>query len=258
MRLRQLSRKLDIDTEKVIHFLKVSNLPCEDDSNAKLSDEQVELLIQKFGPIEEITPEETETIIEPVEAQVAEEKEIVTEEEQVVAEEIENSHDQLSEVISTLLHKQEEPLAEPEVIRAPKVELTGLKVVGKIELRTPKKKEETEEESSLEENGDQPKISKSRSPIGKYKERQHPHKKTLSLADQRKREEKRNQRKKREAEELAKKKKKENYLKKVKAKGKEKLEVKKPKVELSEKTSTRHASKNVGLFTKFFNWMRRE
>lgn len=256
MRLRQLSRKLDIDTEKIIHYLKACNLPCEDDSNAKLSSEQVEVLISKFGSIDEVI--ETESKIEPVEEVEEVVKETVAVETIIAEEDSETSHAQLSEVISSLQQNQEEPTAEPEVIRAPKVELTGLKVVGKIELRTPKKKEDSEEEEevTLEEKNELPKVNKVRSNYGRNKQRNQPQKKTLSIAEERKREEKRKHRRKKEAEQLAKEKRRENYLKKVKSK--DKIEGKKIIVEKTNRTSQPKPTRNVGLFTKFFNWMRRE
>lgn len=260
MRLRQLSRKLDIDTEKVIHYLKAINLPCEDDSNAKLSDEQVDVLIKKFGPINEVTQEEIETVLEPI----AEIQEVVVEEEIIpiveneVVEETENIEVQLSEVISILQKNQAEPTTEPEVIRAPKVELTGLKVVGKIELRVPKKKEETEEEAATttEEKTNQPKVGRVKSVNDRHKQKNQPRNNTLSIADQRKREEKIKLRRKKEAEQQAKEKRKDNYLKKVKSK--DKGETKKVIVEKINKTVQPKSKENVGMFTKFINWMRRE
>ena len=253
MRLRQLSRKLDVDTEKVIHYLKASNLPCEDDSNAKLSDEQVELLIEKFGPIDEVTPEETETIVVPVfEDQEVVQEETIVAEEKVVEEEVERTETQPLEFASTPPPNQDETTPVPEVIRAPKVELTGLKVVGKIELRTPKQKEESEEETEGEVV-QQPKVSRAKS---NGRQRNQPRKNTLTIAEQRQREEKRKLRRKKEAEEQAKNKKRENYLKKVKAKTK--TEAKKITIEKTAKPIQSNPTKKVGLITKFFNWMRRE
>jgi hypothetical protein len=45
---------------------------------------------------------------------------------------------------------EEELIQKPEVIKAPKIELSGLKVVGKIELPEPKKKEPKDEEPKIQ------------------------------------------------------------------------------------------------------------
>ncbi len=254
MRLRQLSRKLEVDTEKIIQYLKTIDLPCEDDSNAKLSDEQVEILIQKFGPLIEVATEEIKPLAEPVQ----EEPIVVNEEPQAIQEqevtEIVKDEHQLPEPHQS--EPDEAIDAELDVIRAPKVELTGLKVVGKIELRTPKKKKDAEAESTKEEVA-LPKPNRART-NGKHPKKGLPRKNTLTPAEQRAREEKIMQRKKKDAEKLAKKKKRENYLKKVTIKEKEKAAAKKIKTETVAHKPQAKPTKNVGLITKFINWMRRE
>ena len=141
----------------------------------------------------------------------------------------------------------------PEVIRAPKVELSGLKVVGKIELRTPKKKEEVEGEQEEKEVEGKPTRTRFRN--DRNRKINKPRKPKLSIAEQRQREEKIKQRKKKEAAAEAKIKRKENYLKKVKAK--EKAAAKKLSLTPVEKPKAK-VTENVGIFRKFFNWMRRE
>ncbi len=261
MRLRQLARKLDVDTEKVIHYLKACNLPCEDDSNAKLSDEQVEVLIQKFGPIYEPVSVEEEIVVEPVVIvpEVIEEEAIVSSSEEIseIKVEIESEIIEPPQPVVNDVKSAQELNTESGVIRAPKVELTGLRVVGKIELRTPKKKEESESEAIEEDNADQPKVITERTFDRSQKQRNQPRKNNvLTIAEQRQREEKIKLRRKKDAEQQAKEKKRENYLKKVKAK--DKAETKKVLVENVVKKSPPKSSEQVGLITKFFNWMRRE
>ncbi len=260
MRLRQLSRKLDVDTEKITRYLKTIDLPCQDDSNAKLSDEQVEILIQKFGPLIEVATEEISPVTEPPQHEEPAFEEPVFVEEvpeveailQQEAAKVATAEPQIPETIQSQPEEAINP--ETDVIRAPKVELTGLKVVGKIELRTPKKKEDTETEPTTEKVA-LPKTNRVRAANGKHTKNP-PRKNTLTPAEQRAREEKIKLRKKKEAEKLAKKKKRENYLKKVTAKEKGKATPKKMQAEtIAHKPK---ATENVGLITKFFNWMRRE
>lgn len=254
MRLRQLARKLDVDTEKVIHYLETIGLPCGDESNAKLSDEQEELLIKKFGPLVE------EDITKKIEAVAPAITQEVEKEEQEVDPVQEEPAMEIPEPVLTSAPESslsEEINIEPEVIRAPKVELTGLKVVGKIELRTPRKKEEPDEEAVTAEKIEESNTKKVKFSNGRNKQRNKPRAKTLSIAEQRNREEKIQQRKKKEAEALAKRKRRANYLKKVKAK--EKIEAKNAKAKvIGNKPQTNKSTENSGIFKKFFNWIRRE
>lgn len=137
MRPAQLARKIGISPGDLADWLNTTASPLEN-SNARLSDEQVGLAIQHFAPARATelwafvrqepeaaeTPVSAEPIVEPA-----------TEESPVVATEV----------------PAETPPATPlpdgpiEVIKAPKVELAGLKVLGKIELPETKKKAETPE-----------------------------------------------------------------------------------------------------------------
>jgi hypothetical protein len=130
MRLAQLARKLSIRTTTIVGFLAEQNIPIEDSSNVRLEDEHVNLIMQKFAP----------AMAAEVAAELAEEKE-KSNDEHSVREEV------IVEVPAIQLNileeaKAEEPSEEKiELIKAPKVELSGLKVLGKIELPEPKKKE---------------------------------------------------------------------------------------------------------------------
>jgi hypothetical protein len=105
MRIGQLARQLGVSPTDISGFLAGQNIDTEGGANVRLSDDVVGKVIQHFAP--EKPAEEIEQIIQ---------------QEDVVEEEAPT-----------------EPL---EVIRVNKVELQGLKVLGKIDLPEPKKKTE--------------------------------------------------------------------------------------------------------------------
>jgi hypothetical protein len=120
MRLGQLARKLDLRPVEIVEFLASHDITIEEGSNARIEDEYSTLVVRHFAPgLQETAPEEkeeTEIITEPPLS-----SEITPTEIPIVADQI-----------------QEE---KPELIKAPKVELPGLKVIGKIDMTEPKKKE---------------------------------------------------------------------------------------------------------------------
>lgn len=106
MRIGQLARQLGISPSDITEFLTGQNIESEGGANARLSDDVLSKVVQHFAP----------------EKPVEEIQEIIQQEETVV---------------------EEEAPAEPtEVIRVAKVELQGLKVLGKIDLPEPRKKVE--------------------------------------------------------------------------------------------------------------------
>jgi len=127
MRLGQLARKIDISPTEIEQYLYANGTFIEAGSNSKLEDSAVHRVISHFAPHlmaevdreleaehqQEATPKETPVVTEP------------------------------SPVVD---QSPAEPAEKPEVIKAPKVELQGLKVLGKIELPEPKKKPEPERE----------------------------------------------------------------------------------------------------------------
>lgn len=133
MRLAQLARKLAVKPAEITEFLAGQNITIEDSSNAKVADEYVKVVLAHFAPElmaslenqeqDEATPTE---IPEPVETETA----AVTD------------SAAMQEVERPIV--DEEPSTFTEVIKPPKVELPGLKVVGKIELPEPKKKTQEE------------------------------------------------------------------------------------------------------------------
>jgi hypothetical protein len=134
MRLGQLARKLNLSPTDLINYLASNGIEAVEGPNTRLNDDQISLVAKQFNPdgkieiaptvVEEIAPAAPAPVVEEIAVNVK--LEIPTEE-PIVADEV----------------STEEPdqLEKSEVIKAPKVELAGLKVLGKIELPEPKKKE---------------------------------------------------------------------------------------------------------------------
>lgn len=126
MRLGQLARKLALRPVEITEFLARQQIQVPNDSNAKLEDHHVALILEKFSPAmaEEVMSslDEKENTIKaelPADTQVT----------------------QPDQVTLPAKPLAEEPPQKIELIKAPKVELSGLKVLGKIDLPEPKKKE---------------------------------------------------------------------------------------------------------------------
>lgn len=162
MRLGQLARKLAVRPAEIVEFLATSNIRIDDGTNARLDDEYVVRIIQHFAParLEEIMQPAVEEVQEVVsdnniieinnlEPEAAIETVVVEPEPVIIPslqEEIQSVPTETKTIVADI---QEED--NTEVIKAPKVELAGLKVLGKIELPEPKKKETAklpEEETS--------------------------------------------------------------------------------------------------------------
>ncbi len=146
MRLAQLARKLAIRPTEIVEFLGERNIQIDNESNTRLEDDHVALIMQKFAPAraaevaaELVREKEREVeIVTPTETSII--NEVATPEETNIIEPVSSQNEPESEKI--------------EVIKAPKVELSGLKVLGRIDLPEPKKKET---QPPVEEvSGDQP------------------------------------------------------------------------------------------------------
>jgi len=127
MRLGQLARKLNVRTAEITEFLAQHNMLIDEGSNVRLQEDQVVLIVKHFDAANAaffLTEKEvSEVQIEPKE----EPKETV--------------EDAPARVLIEPTTISEVDPEKPEVIRAPKVELSGLKVLGKIDLPEKKKKE---------------------------------------------------------------------------------------------------------------------
>jgi hypothetical protein len=195
MRLGQLARKLDLRPAEIIEFLAAKNIHQEDDVNAKLADDYVALVFQQFAPEKNVEKISDGTAPVGIPAEL-------TSDEQVFDGNIETASIEETEVTE-----------KSEVIKAPKVELSGLKVLGKIELPETKKKQadSPQENSELE----RPKEFSRERRSSDYKRTQRQTKNPIAL--QREKEALAEQNKKEKELEHKKEKRTQNYLKKVKA-----------------------------------------
>ena len=159
MRLGQLARKLDVKVNEIVNFLeKEHNITIESELNTKIEGDALIYVLDKFK-VEEVVEEKI------VESDVTENENVMPDEiEEVVVEVtdivvktelIEYSDNEKNEIVANETTKnegaEEKLIVESEdgeeielnvvdgVIKAPKKELSGFKVVGKIELEKPKK-----------------------------------------------------------------------------------------------------------------------
>jgi hypothetical protein len=198
MRLGQLSRKLGVSTSQIISYLASKDIVIGEDSNTKIEDEHANWVTQTYAP----------HLLTEVATTISEEKTQSAEPVKEPVEIIESTD--ISNIITDPTIIAEEPL--PELIKASKIELSGLKVLGKIELPEKKKKEdaisETQQEGEI-------KIRTDRKPAGRREHDDRPRKNPIAL--QREREERETEKRRKEEIIRAKEKKSQHYQNKVKA-----------------------------------------
>jgi hypothetical protein len=231
MRLGQLARKLSLKPAEIVEFLASQNIQIGEGSNTRIEDEHALIVIRHYAPgLENLLKEQeveqiktTETQVEVMPEVNAEVPEVKTE---VINEKIESQQDvslevgeQISESVDTTA--AETYVTNDDVIKAPKVELPGLKVIGKIDLPEPKKKEpelkpeQSEEVSQVEEHSK--KIQQDdRKPSHQRRDRNDVRPRKNPIALQREREALEAEKKRRAELEREKEKRTRNYLKKVK------------------------------------------
>ena len=153
----QVKRTHNIETAKIVSFLKKQGIEISDHPNSKLTDEQLVSILDALKPKEEEVIEVEEIVEEKIavekEAKATtpkSKKEVITEGPkigdviEIKAERTKKKHSALDEDEDTDI----------EVIRAPKQKVEGLKVLGKINLPEPaveEKIEEVKEESIVAE-----------------------------------------------------------------------------------------------------------
>lgn len=147
MRLAQLARKLSVKTSDIIQFLSTKAINLEDSANTKLEADQVRLVVSHFTPGLFDVPSESTllpgvTTPNPIVEVMEEETKPEVNEEQYLNKEV-----SINLILEENTNQEEADFSLPQVIRAPKIELIGLKVLGKIELPEKKKKEVTSSES---------------------------------------------------------------------------------------------------------------
>jgi hypothetical protein len=249
MRLAQLARKLSVKPSDIIEFLAAQSIAMENSANAKVNEDNTRLAITHFAP--HLLQAQVEELVQEEEAVLAVELETIVEE--VMEEEV--AVPDVEETINPSFDS-EETESLPEIIRAPKIELSGLKVLGKIELPEKKKKEEATTEGQGQaveevgtENTDEFPVRKPK----REKERKPERRVTRNVLEEaRERERKAAEEKRKTERERKKELRTQNYLKKVqtgapvkKAKA-EVTVVQKPVIQKKEPTS---------LWGKFVKWL---
>ena len=151
MRLGQLARKLALSPSEIIDYLASQQLSVAEGANTRLDENQVSVVLQRFAPagLKEDIPKIEEPKVERLPAAVVplpEKEPVVESQTEIVAEavneQVEEPTSETKEENGVSSEKTEDANSDKiEVIKAPKVALSGLKVLGKIELRDPKKKE---------------------------------------------------------------------------------------------------------------------
>jgi len=203
MRLGQLARKLGIRPPEIVEFLGANQILIEEGSNTRLTDTQIDLILGKFVPrpegnlAEAAPPEVNSEVVDISEAHQEREDDALTKQPNVESE-----------------PQIEAPI---EVIKAPKIELSGLKVLGKIELPEPKKTGISPEAAAIEPAGVEPKEDrrKDKSLTRSRRQRQQAPRKN-PIAVEREREAEDQKRKREEKAAHDKQRKTQNYLNKVK------------------------------------------
>jgi hypothetical protein len=127
MRLGQLARKLDKRPIDIVDFLAKKDITIEENANTKVEDAHVALVFQHFAPSASIGEAPTADIPSSTDTVVSN------------AEKVSDVGADYGSVVQEADNLETEAEI-PEVIKAPKVALSGLKIIGKIELPEPKPK----------------------------------------------------------------------------------------------------------------------
>ncbi len=204
MRLGQLARKLALRPAEIVDFLAENNIRISDGTNARMEKDQINLVMKRFVPgwveapeaVAEVEVEEDVISIEPASDGLI-------------------SDDQTSTAAESSELQQTDSSDAGDVIRAPKIELSGLKVVGKIDLPEPKKKEEPAKEGSTSAEDDKKERRDNRKEFD-VNRRRHQKSEKNPVTLQREKEAKEAQRKRLEQQAREKEKRTQNYLKNYK------------------------------------------
>jgi hypothetical protein len=187
----------------IVKFLNDKGISIEESSNAKVDDTMAILVIEKFAP--EIMVN-NQMVLQEEEISSLQNESLTAEETKAIFEEpkVENELPVTSVVQDLVQNEYVEEKSE--VIKAPKIELQGLKVLGKIDL-PPTKVKSTEKEppSKIQSKGLQNEVRRNQ----RSEERKNP------IAFEREREEKEKERKKLEKAAYLKELKTQRYLNKV-------------------------------------------
>jgi translation initiation factor IF-2 len=241
MRLGQLARKLNIRPADVLAALPPGSVQPESNSNTRLSDDQVREVVQFFVPDNwRVISSEflNEDVAEEAEDQVNE---------------IAPQHDKVSTSPEPIVAEPGQQEEKPELIKASKIELPGLKVVGKIEL--PEKKEK---DVFPPDAGETPQPAEDREDHRKKNvRRQDSHRHTKNpIALAREREQRETEKKKKAEAELAKQKRTKKYQEKVA--GYKPVKVTRSQVKPEAQSAPAEAHVPSSTWGKFKRWLFRE
>lgn len=193
MRLGQLARKLEVRPNQIVEFLASQNIDIDNGTNTRMRPDHVVLAAKHFSP---------GLSIEDAGDDIPDAGDVATE----------ISNEGIAEPTAESQPENaidESPLEKGEVIKAPKIELSGLKVLGKIDLPEVRKKEPDQ----LPENAGPPKEPKKERRSKDF--RRNTTKNPIAL--QREQEALEARKKREEEDRLRKERRTLNYLKKVKA-----------------------------------------
>jgi hypothetical protein len=200
MRLGQLARKLEVRPIEVVEFLATKNIHIDTGTNTKVAAAHATLALQHFAPhvhLEDMPETDIQGVELPDPGPPA------------PVEEVRASIEEAVVPPDSTVQQDPERI---EVIKAPKVELSGLKVLGKIEL--PEIKKKSDEPIAEDNTAEPPKELKREKRNSNHKTQPRPAKNPI--AKQREEEELEAKKKRDEALRLQKEKRTQNYLKKVK------------------------------------------
>jgi hypothetical protein len=205
MRLGQLARKLEVNPGRLMEVLKDLSIETDRGLNTQLDDQKVKKIEKKL--VEEPEPDNDQIGVEDPSTD-----EVPATENETITQKVEqhNSESDVKEKVDADPEIQEVSKPEVELIKAPKVQLPGLKVVGKIDLPEIEKKEPKEEKGNETNDSVKKPVIKVRKPWDKGKRPQR--KQHQSYQEKRNRDE-RTKRREKEIQQLELKKKKEQYYK---------------------------------------------
>lgn len=191
MRLTTLARKIHLTPSRLVAFLEQKKVEIDNGINTRLDKQTIDMVLSHFDfevfesaePQEENIAENT-SIDEVAETTEAPSKQADIDHEEVVVIEMESpspeqdapevdikeTEIEVIPKIGTIDDLEEGEAEDIELIKAKKVKLEGIKVVGKIELPEKPKKETLIEDEAGAETGDEPEESKTKR---RKKERKH-------------------------------------------------------------------------------------
>jgi hypothetical protein len=253
MRLAQLARKVSVKSTAIVDFLAAQAVVIEDNPNTKIEEEYVRTILAHFAPALLEAEIEVEVLATTQDAAIAV---VEAEPQQEVVQEqlpVMTTEESVAEASITPTTVTEEL---PDIIRAPKIELSGLKVLGKIELPEKKKKEEPEAGATgdvLDIESTEPRFRPREKKLTDRKRAERPKRNPLSEARER---ERREQEEKRKAEEEKRKElRKQKYLQTRQAKAPTRTEKVKVEKEVKKAPAKKKKEESISLLTRFLRWL---